>query len=281
MLEAKTIGFLGAGSITEALIHGLLAGERVQPDQILVTNRSNRERLAALAGRYGVRTTADRAAVTAAADILVVACKPKDVADLLHEVGAATHPGQVLLSVAAGVSTETIAPLVHDGVQVVRAMPNTSSLVCESATAICLGPGAGAEALALSRAVLGAVGQVVEVPEGLMDAVTGLSGSGPAYLYLMVEALVAAGQEVGLPGQVARGLALQTLKGAARMLEETGEDPAVLRERVTSPGGTTAAALAVLREAGFEQAMIRAVVAATRRSSELGALLTAGAGAKQ
>jgi len=271
VLEAKTIGFLGAGSIAEALIHGLLAGGQVQPSQLLVTNRRNRERLASLASRYGVRTTCDRGAVVAEADILVLACKPGDVADLLQEVGPGTRPGQILLSLAAGISTETLRSLVNEGVQVVRAMPNTSAQVGESATAFCLGAGAGEEARELSRAVLGAVGGVVEVPEHLMDAVTGLSGSGPAYVYLMVEALVAAGQEVGLAPSVARPLVIQTLKGAARMLEETGEDPAVLREKVTSPGGTTAAGLAVLRSAGFEEALIRAVQAATERSRELGA----------
>lgn len=281
MLQARTIGFLGAGSIAEALIHGLVAGGDVAPAQLLVTNRSNRERLAFLAERYGVRTTSDRAAVAAEADILVVACKPKDVAGLLQEVGPSTRAGQVLISLAAGISTQSMLPLVADGVEVVRAMPNTSAQVGDSATAFCLGAGAGEAARRASRTVLGAVGQVVEVPEALMDAVTGLSGSGPAYVYLMVEALVAAGQEVGLSPEVARTLVVQTVKGAARMLAETGEDPAVLRQKVTSPGGTTAAGLAQLQAAGFEEALVRAVVAATQRSRELGERLTAGTGAEK
>jgi len=281
MLQARTIGFLGAGSIAEALIHGLVAGGEVEPAQLLVTNRSNRERLADLAERYGVRTTSSRTEVAAEADILVVACKPKDVAELLREVGPYTRAGQVLLSLAAGVSTGSMIPLVAQGVEVVRAMPNTSALVRDSATAFCLGAGAGETAREVSRDILGAVGQVVEVPENLMDAVTGLSGSGPAYVYLMVEALIAAGQEVGLSPETARSLVIQTVKGAARMLAETGEDPAVLRERVTSPGGTTAAGLAQLRAAGFEEALVKAVAAATQRSRELGAMLTATIGAEK
>jgi len=267
--------------MAEALIHGLVTGGEAQPAQLLVTNRSNRERLAYLAERYGVRTTSSRTEVAADADILIVACKPKDVAELLREVGPCTRAGQILLSLAAGISTASLIPLVAEGVEVVRAMPNTSAVVRESATAFCLGAGAGEAAREASRAILGAVGQVVEVPEDLMDAVTGLSGSGPAYVYLMVEALIAAGQEVGLSPQTARSLVIQTLKGAAKMLAETGEDPAVLRERVTSPGGTTAAGLAQLRAAGFEEALVKAVAAATHRSRELGAMLTAGIGAEK
>ncbi|MFO7173503.1 MAG: pyrroline-5-carboxylate reductase [Bacillota bacterium] len=275
MLAQTTLGFLGAGAMAEALIRGVLAAGLVAPDRIWVTNRSNRERLESLARRFGVRTTPRKAEVVAAADLLVVACKPKDVPDLLAEVGRLTRPGQVLLSVAAGVPTRRFLDEVTPGVQVVRAMPNTSCLVRESATAICGAPGTGPEALALARELLGAVGRVVEVPEDLMDAVTGLSGSGPAYVYLMVEAMEQAGVQVGLDSRVARELAVQTLLGAARMLVETGADPAVLRQQVTSPGGTTMAGLQVLREMGFAEALARAVARAAERSRELGALVAA------
>lgn len=273
MFAGKTIGFLGAGSMAEALIQGILTAGLVQPDQILVTNRSRRERLSALAERFGVRTTPDRGEVVDAADLLILACKPKDVAALLAEVGGRTRPGQVLLSVAAGISTAALAAGVNPGVQVVRAMPNTSCQVGESATALCAGPGAGPEAMAACRAILEAVGRVVEVPEAMLDAVTGLSGSGPAYVYLLIEAMVEAGVKVGLPADVAHELAVQTLVGAAKMLRETGADPALLREKVTSPGGTTAAGLQVLAEWGFRQAMVQAIARATERSRELGALL--------
>lgn len=272
VLTSKRIGFLGAGSIAEALVRGMLSAELVTPPQIVVANRHRPERLAELGARWGIETSADRRKVTAEADILIIACKPKDVASLLGEVGGATRSGQVLLSVAAGVATRTIADLVRPGVQIVRSMPNTSSLVRESATAICAGPGTGADAMAMARAILEGVGQVVEVEERLLDAVTGLSGTGPAYIYYMMEALVEAGVAVGLPPETAASLARQTIVGAARMLAETGEDPAVLRQQVTSPGGTTMAAMQVLQELGFRQTVVRAVCRATERAGELGAL---------
>jgi pyrroline-5-carboxylate reductase len=275
MLHGKTIGFLGAGSMAEALMRGLIQGGVVGPQQMIVSNRSNRERLETLRSRYGVRVAHNKAELVTAADILVVLCKPKDVADLLTEIAPYTCRGQVMLSVAAGVSTSFLAAGVAPGVQVVRAMPNTSCQVGESATAICLGEGAGDEARILARMILGAVGRVVEVPEVQLDAVTGLSGSGPAYVYLMIEAMVEAGRGVGLPVEVARELAVQTLLGAARTLLETGEDPAELRQKVTSPGGTTMAGLEVLHAAGFREAMVLAVARATQRSQELGRLASA------
>lgn len=270
MLTGKRIGFLGAGSITESLVRGMLDAEVVRPEQILVSNRSNRERLTYLSQRYGVGAAASKRKLASTCEILVLSCKPKDMAELLAEVGEKTRPGQIVLSLAAGVATSFIEERVSPGVQVVRSMPNTSCQVGESATAICRGQGATAEAMRLIGAILGSVGQVYEVPEEQMDAVTGLSGSGPAYVYLIIEAMVQAGQNVGLPFDVARALSIQTLKGAAKMLEETGEDPAILRERVTSPNGTTFAGLQVLAEAGFSQALVRAVARATERSQELG-----------
>ncbi len=270
MLGGKTIGFLGAGNLTEAMVRGMTEGGIVNPAQLVVTNRANRERLNALHRTYGVRTSLSKAEVVQQADVLVVACKPKDAPDLLEEIGHVTRPGQVMLSVMAGVSTAYIESLVTGGVQVVRAMPNTSCQVGESATAIALGSGAGPEAALVCRAILGAVGQVVEVEEGLLDAVTGLSGSGPAYIYFMIEAMIEAGKSVGLPVEIARNLAVQTLKGAAKMLAETGEDPTTLRLKVTSPGGTTMAGIGVLNDCGFPQAVGRAITRATQRSREMG-----------
>lgn len=271
MLQGQTIGFLGAGSIAEALMRGLIEKGVLLPHQIMVSNRTNQERLQSLALTYGVRPVQTKAELVKASDFLVLLCKPKDVTELLREIGPHTRAGQVLLTVAAGVHTDTIRSGVADGVQVVRAMPNTSCQVGESATAMAAGTGTSPVAMELCGAVLGAVGQVVEVPEFQLDAVTGLSGSGPAYVYLIVEAMVEAGVGVGLPEQTARELAVQTLKGAALMLAETGEDPAVLRRQVTSPGGTTMAGLQVLHEAGFTQALVRAIARATERSRELGA----------
>ncbi|MGE5673156.1 MAG: pyrroline-5-carboxylate reductase [Mycobacterium leprae] len=272
MLQGKKIGFLGAGSIAESLMRGLVAQAVVEPQAVMVTNRANRERLDSLAKAYGVKGIPSKAELVPAADILVIACKPKDVAALLAEVAPYTRPGQILLSVAAGVATDVLARALGPDVQVVRAMPNTSCQVGESATAICAGPGCGPEALAICRTILGAVGRVVEVAEPLIDAVTGLSGSGPAYIYMLVEGMVEAGVSVGLPVEVARTLSVQTLMGAARMLLETGEEPEQLRQKVTSPGGTTMAGLSELQAAGFTQALVRAVTRATERSRELGAL---------
>lgn len=270
MLRDVVIGFLGAGSMAEALLQGLITAGLTTPERLWVTNRSNQDRLARLAKGLGVHTTSDKAEIVDVAELLVVACKPKDVPALLGEVGGLTRPGQVVLSVAAGVSTATLAEGLRAGVQVVRAMPNTSSLVRQSATAVSAGPGATAEALALCHELLEAVGKVVEVPESMLDAVTGLSGSGPAYVYAMVEALTEAGVAAGLPVAVAGELAVQTVLGAANMLRQTGEDPAVLRQRVTSPGGTTMAGLQVLQDRGFHQAIVGAVARAAERSRELG-----------
>lgn len=265
-----SVGFLGAGAIAEALIRGILNAGVVRPEQVLVSNRSDRERLADLHRRYGVRTAGSKGYVVDVCQVVVVACKPKDVAGLLAEVGGRFRRGQIILSLAAGISTAFIEARVPEGVMVVRAMPNTSCQVGESATAICAGRAATPEAMRQVTEMLSSVGQVYTVAEAHMDAVTGLSGSGPAYVYYIVEAMIEAGEAVGLAPDVARALTLQTLKGAALTLATTGADPAVLREQVTSPGGTTAAGLQVLREAGFAQALVRAVIRATERSRELG-----------
>lgn len=270
MLSGKRIGCLGAGAIIESLIRGVITAGIVRPEQMILTNRSNRERLQRLAQQYGVEVTAEKARVIDEADLLILACKPKDAPTLLAEVGHLMRPEQVVLSLMAGVSGQFIAGYLPSGVQIVRAMPNTSCQVGQSATAIALCANAGIEAAALCWIVLSAVGRVVEVDEPLMDGVTGLSGSGPAYIYRMIEALIRAGEEVGLPVAVARILAVQTLWGAAKMLVETGEEPAHLREQVTSPGGTTMAGLQVLEEDGFYPAIVRAVSRATERSKEMG-----------
>jgi len=270
LLTGKRIGFLGAGSIAESLVRGMLTAGVVRPEQISVSNRSDRERLATLAARYGVRVATSKPKLVASSEIIVLACKPKDVDELLAEVREKTRPGQVILSLAAGISTAFVESRVNQGVQVVRSMPNTSCQVGESATAICRGSSATSETVGLIGAILSSVGKVYEVPEAHMDAVTGLSGSGPAYVYFIIEAMVQAGQGLGLPFDIARELSIQTLKGAARMLEETGEDPAVLRHQVTSPNGTTYAGLQVLNEAGFSQALVRAITRAAERSRELG-----------
>jgi pyrroline-5-carboxylate reductase len=275
VLKAMTVGFLGGGNLTEAMVGGILRKGAVLPGRIIVTNRQNGERLQDLRMRYGVRVTPLKADVIRAADIVVVACKPKDVGALLDEVGDLFRPGQILLTAAAGVQTSLFLGRLPEGVEVVRCMPNTSALIGLSATAMARGEGATDLTVERCRAILGTVGTVVEVAEGQMDAVTGLSGSGPAYIYYLVEVMMQAGAAVGLDPQLARTLVLQTIKGAAQMLESTGADPALLREQVTSPGGTTQAGLTVLRERGFPEALVACVARATERAGEMGAQLAA------
>ena len=266
----KSIGFVGAGSIAEALIRGLLSAPLVKPEQIAVCNRSNTARLQELEKRYDVRIIRDKDRLVRVSDVLVLATKPKDSAHALAEIGRLSLQGRVVISVVAGVRTDSVERLLGEGVQVVRAMPNTSCHVRESATAISSGRSAGEQALQLAVELFSCVGKVSLVPEEMLDPVTGLSGSGPAYVYLLMEAMIEGGVQQGLPPGVSRDLAVQTVLGAAKMAAETGEDPELLRHRVTSPGGTTLAGLQVLAERGFNSAVTQAISRATARSRELG-----------
>lgn len=272
MLQGKRIGLVGAGSMAQALLHGLVGGGLVGPQSVTVSNRANDEMLMCLERQWGVRVTRDKAEVAGSADVLLLAVKPADMTAALAELRQHVRPEQLVISMAAGIPTAAVEHHLPAGTPVVRAMPNTSSRVKASATALCGGRWAGEESLALARAIFASVGQVAVVPESALDAVTGLSGSGPAYVYLFVEALVEAGIATGLGPEDARSLAVQTLFGAARMLMETGADPAELRRQVTSPNGTTAAALQVLEEQGFKDALVAAVVRAAERAGELAQL---------
>ena len=251
-----------------ALVGGLLAGGFEAAD--LAVAEVDAERRRELEQRFGdVRVVPSVAWAVADADVVVVCLKPADVAGALDTAGAALGPEALVLSIAAGVtiaSLEAAAP----GRPVVRAMPNTPATIGLGAAAIAAGTHANDGHLDLAERLLGAVGLVVRLPEHLLDAVTGLSGSGPAYLFLVAEALVEAGVLVGLPRDVASGLVKQTLLGASTLLAQGDEGPEALRAAVTSPGGTTAAGLRSLEAAGVRSAFIDAVVAATRRSSELG-----------
>ncbi len=267
MAEHRSVGFIGAGNVAEALLRGLLSAHVSTPDRCWVANKSNDERLARLA-RLGVGTTRDKARVMRDSDIIVLAVKPQDMAEALREIAPHVSARHLVITVAAGVTTQMIeGPLGQT--PVVRAMPNTGSAVGASATALCLGRWADEHHLGVARAIFEAVGQVVVVPEPLFDLVTGLSGTGPAYVYYLAEALVEAGVRSGLSREVALALVAQTVLGAGRMLIESGEDPAVLRQRVTSPNGTTMAAMRILEDAGFYAAVVRAVERATQRAREL------------
>jgi len=270
MLGDKRIFFLGAGSISEAMIKGLLETEAVAPHQITICNRQNGARLATLETHYGVRVSADKLADLAAADVVLLTVKPFDVATALAQVGGAIGAHQLVVSVAAGVTTGAIERKLGAGVPVIRAMPNTSSFVQASATALCRGSWADDAHLTLARQLFAAIGTVTTVDEGALDAVTGLAGTGPAYIYYVVEALLEGGIAAGLDEQTCRDLLLQTVHGAAKMLHTTGQAPAELRRQVTSPNGTTMAGIGVLDERGVKEAFRRAVLRATERAGEMG-----------
>lgn len=260
-----SLEFLGGGRMAEALLGGLLVGGTIDATEVAVVEVSAARR-AELADRFpGIEVRSE----PAAADGVILAVKPADVAGALG--AAATTGVRRVLSIAAGVSIATLESVVGADVAVVRSMPNTPALVGAGAAAMSPGTAASADDMAWAGAILGAVGTVVEVPEASLDAVTGLSGSGPAYVFLVVEALIDAGVLTGLPRAVADSLVRQTLLGAAQLLAEGDATPESLRAAVTSPGGTTAAGLRVLEERATRAAFQDAVVAAAARSRELGA----------
>ena len=260
---------LGAGNIGRALVGGLLRGDDLAAGRIRATRRSA-DGLDELRERFpGVTATVDNVAAVAGATVVLVSVKPQNVGALLDEVRDHVAPGTLVLSTLAGVTTRAIAEALGQDLPVVRAMPNTPALVDEGATAIAGGAHAGPEHVALAREVFAAVGHVESVPEHLMDAVTGLSGSGPAYVFMVIEALTDAGVKQGLPRTVAAKLSAQTVLGAARLAIETGRHPAILRDEVTTPGGTTISAVAELEKHGLRTMLIDAVAIATERSRQL------------
>ncbi|HKV43369.1 MAG TPA: pyrroline-5-carboxylate reductase [bacterium] len=269
MLANRTVGIIGAGNMAEALLRGAFDAGVLRPACCVVTNKSNDERLARLARTWAVRTTRDKAELMAASEVVILAVKPGDVPTVLGEIAPHVTPRHLVVSVAAGVPIEMIEQALG-AVPVVRAMPNTSTAVRASATAIASGRLAGSEHLAVARAIFEAVGWVGVVSESLLDVVTAVSGSGPAYVYALAEAMVDGGERAGLPPDVARALVSQTILGAGKMLTETGESPEALRGQVTSPGGTTVAGLEALEQGGFRAAVHAAVTRATRRARELG-----------
>jgi len=269
ILASHSIGFIGAGNMAEALIRGLVKGGHVPANRITASAPRN-ERLAELADAYGIAVTRDNREVAQAASIVVLSVKPQILDKVLREIGTEIKPGTLVISIAAGVDTETIEEALADGVRVVRAMPNTPALVGAGATAISAGKHASDEDLAMARAVFDAVGITVQLDESHLDAVTGLSGSGPAYIFLILEALADAGVKVGLSRRNAQRLAAQTVMGSAKMLLETDEHVGRLKDMVTSPGGTAIAGLHTLEEGGLRTTLINAVETATKRARELG-----------
>ena len=255
--------------MAEALIRGLVRGDHIPAGRITASG-PRRERLDELALTYGISVTTDNREVARGCGLVVLSVKPQILDKVLREVGAELRPGTLVLSIAAGVDTETIEALVGDGVRVVRTMPNTPALVGAGATGISAGKHASAADLATAKAMFDAVGISVVLDEHHLDAVTGLSGSGPAYIFLIIEALSDAGVKVGLSRRNAQLLAAQTLMGSAKMLLETDEHPGRLKDMVTSPGGTAIAGLHTLEQGGLRTTLINAVETATKRARELG-----------
>jgi pyrroline-5-carboxylate reductase len=265
----QTIAFVGAGNMAGALIRGLIGTATVSATRILASD-PDQSRLDALREELGIDVARDNQAIVRQATVVVLATKPQVFGQVLPEVAAGLVSDALVVSIAAGISTAIIERALPEGSRVVRTMPNTPSLVGAGATAIAAGRHATDADLALVEGLFRSVGISVRVPEGQIDAVTGLSGSGPAYVFAMIEALRDAGAREGLPEETALRLATQTVFGAARLILEEDEAPEVLRQRVTSPGGTTRAGLDALEAAGFTDAILAAVRAATRRSVELG-----------
>lgn len=268
-LEDKRIAFIGAGNMGEALIKGLLAAGRVRPEQLIASDIRT-DRLETIRKAYQVETLTNNAEAATKAQILILAVKPQVMAEVLIGLRGAVAEDHLLLSIAAGIRTGSIEGKFPYPARVIRVMPNTPALVLAGASAIAPGRHATDQDLETARQIFKTVGQVVQVEERLMDAVTGLSGSGPAYVFVVIEALVDAGVRMGLPRETATLLAAQTVLGAARMVLETGKHPASLKDMVASPGGTTVAGLHVLEQAGFRGTLTAAVEAATRRAQELG-----------
>ncbi|MBA2538271.1 MAG: pyrroline-5-carboxylate reductase [Deltaproteobacteria bacterium] len=269
MLASHQIGVIGAGNMAEALIRGLVRGGHVPAEHVTASN-PRQERLDELSRDYKIHVSQDNRAVARGAELCLLAVKPQIVDKVLREIGDQLRPGTLVISVCAGVPTETIEAACGDGVRVVRAMPNTPALVGAGATAISGGKRTSESDLATARAVFDAVGITVTLDEHHLDAVTGLSGSGPAYIFLILEALSDAGVKVGLSRRNSQLLAAQTMLGSAKMLLETSEHVGHLKDMVTSPGGTAIAGLHTLEQGGLRTTLINAVETATKRARELG-----------
>jgi pyrroline-5-carboxylate reductase len=269
-VDERRIAILGAGKIGEALIAGLLSTGWRQPDEIAATVRRE-ERANELEERYGIRASTSNPDAVRGAALVVIAVKPQDFETLLGEIGGILAPEQTVLSIAAAIPTGAIEERIAPGVPVLRAMPNTPATVHEGVAGLCAGAHASDEHLALAEDVLLHVGRVVRVPERYMDAVTAVSGSGPAYFALLAEAMIEAGILLGLSREDTTELVVQTMFGTAKLLRDEKMHPVELREMVTSPGGTTIRAIRELEQAGVRAAFLNAIQAAMDRGRELAA----------
>ena len=263
------IGFIGAGNMAEALIRGLLSSKLCSPDRVMAST-PRQERARELTDRFAIVATTDNTKVARESDIVVVAVKPQILSPVLAEIKDSVRGDALVVSVAAGVPLAALESRLSPGTRVIRTMPNTPALVDAGATALSPGKHATEDDMAAARRIFDAVGITVALPESQLDAVTGLSGSGPAYMFLILEALSDAGVKVGLSRRNAQLLAAQTVLGSAKLLLETGEHPGRLKDMVTSPGGTAITGLHTLENGGVRTTLIHAVESATNRSRELG-----------
>lgn len=269
MHRETNIGFIGGGNMGEALIKGFLRTPLVEPDRILVFDVSA-DRLQHLKTAYGISVCSDAGDAARRSDVLILAVKPQTMSSVLEEVTSNLSSQPLVISIAAGITLSTIQAALPEGTPVVRVMPNTPALIQEGAAALARGAFVDDNRMHDAMALLQAVGTVVEVDEKWMDAVTGLSGSGPGFVLLLLESFIDAGVLVGLPRQVARDLTLQTVLGTVKMARKTGKHPGELKDMITSPAGTTIRGLQVLEERGVRGTIIAAVEAAASRSGELG-----------
>jgi pyrroline-5-carboxylate reductase len=270
-LAGRRIGFIGAGNMAEAIIRGLLESEAVKPDHITASDVMP-ERLKYMQSTYGISTLADNDELVGGADILVLAVKPQVVGSVLTHIGPRTDDTKLVISIVAGLTVAAMAAGLGAGTRIIRTVPNTPVFVGEGMVALASDGPARDEDFAVAEALFAPVARIVSIEEKLMDAALGVSGSGPAYGFVMIEALSDGGVKMGLPRHIALELAAQTLLGAAKMCLESGRHPGQLKDMVTSPGGTTIAALHKMEAGGVRSALMDAVEAATRRSEELGRL---------
>lgn len=268
LLEGHKIGCLGGGAMGEALVAGLLRGNLVEPVELFVSDVDPKRR-DYLQQEMRVNTSGDNIAVVKTADIIILAVKPYVIIPLLREIAPAARREHTFISIAAGVTLDQLQACFADQIPVIRAIPNTPCLVGEGATALSAGQYADDENMEKARTIFAAAGRVVDVPENLLDVVTGLSSSGPAYMYLLLEGFIDGAVRLGLPRDMARVLIAQTMLGAAKMILETGEHPGKLKDMVTTPGGTTMAGLFTLEEGGVRALMMKAVAEAARRAGEM------------
>ena len=273
-MKNTKLGFIGAGNMAAALVKGLVHAKVVPPEGILVSD-VKAERLSHFQNDYGVRTTHDNHELVRTCDVIVLSVKPQVIDKVLAVIGNDVKKHQLVVSVAAGVPVSAIEGRLPEGTRVVRTMPNTPATVMAGATAIAAGTHATQGDLDVATALFEAVGRVVTLDESLLDAVTGLSGSGPAYVMLMIEAMADGGVKVGLHRDTALMLAAQTVYGSAKLLLDTGEHPGRLKDMVTSPGGTAIAGLHTLESGGLRRTLIDAVEAATNRAIQLGEQMAA------